>query len=157
MSSPFNNNQKKNKRINAMLTSVYSAQMSMLCTKLHTWSTVHELISSLSTWHRLGGTAGVVVVVAFVVPLSLFGVCDRSRLLCCTVVGDGVRVFRPRHGDSILGRFTLTGVELKSNGDDALRHWLMLLLLELLLLLFVVVACCNWLDVVAPNDGIAYS
>lgn len=102
---------------NKVLTSTYSAQMSMLPTKLHTWSTVHELISSVCAWHR-----------RWVCIVDDASEPDASVLLpplvlgCWTVVGvgDGDVVRRPGLVDSIFKRFPPIGVDaLKSNGDVA--------------------------------------
>lgn len=97
-------------------TSTYSAQMSMLPTKLHTCSTVQEFISSVRAWHRrwlCAGDASAAVENSLLLPQLVFG--------CWTVVGDGDAVLRFGLCDSNFKRFATFGVDaLKSNGDDAL-------------------------------------
>lgn len=123
--------------------------MSMLPTKLHTWFTVHELISSLCAWHRRWLVAGEAFANWFdVVP----GVWARFLASCCcccaakaaVAVGEGDAL---RFGlDSIFNRFALIGVDaLKSSGDDGRGR-----------LLFVdsVAVAVVWLvtDTFPPND-----
>lgn len=88
----------------------------MLPTNVHTWSTVHELISSVWTWHRrwLCTDTDASEPDASVLQQLVFG--------CWTVVGvgDGEVVRRPGLVDSIFKRFPPTGVDaLRSNGDEA--------------------------------------
>lgn len=85
----------------------------MLPTKLHTCSTVQELISSVCAWHRRWICVGDVSEAAkfSLLPQLVFG--------CWTVVGDGDAVLRLGLVASILRRFPPTGVDaLKSNGDE---------------------------------------
>lgn len=125
------------------LTSTYSAQISMLPTKLHTWSTVQELISSVCAWHRRRFCIGDVSdVECSLLPELVFG--------CWTVVGDGDAVLRfGLVAVSNFIRFALTGVDaLKSNGDAALVR----------LLLFDVVAVNVWLiDGAVAKNGWLFS
>lgn len=101
------------------LTSTYSAQISILPTKSHTWFTVHEFISSLWAWQRRWLVAAVVAVVDEL--KQVVGMCDWVRdWVTWSVV---VAVGDPKLlglDDSILSRLP-TGVDaLKSNGDAAL-------------------------------------
>lgn len=91
----------------------------MLPTKLHTWSTVQELISSVCAWHRRWICVGDVSdAECSLLPQLVFG--------CWTVVGDGDAVLRLGLVDSIFSRFPPTGVDaLKSNGDDGLARLLL--------------------------------
>lgn len=120
-------------------TSTYSEQMSMLPTKLHTWSTVHELISSVCAWHRRrfcgGDISDAECSLLLPPPLLVFGSNFDSNFGCWTVVGDGDAVLWLGLDDSNFIRFAAIGVDaLKSNGDDALVR-----------LLFVAVATNVWL------------
>lgn len=105
---------------NIIFTSTYPAHISILLTNSHTWSTVHELISSLCALHLRW------LCIEFCV--SPLGVCERILLtgICPPVPGDVETRFRFKCINSfesvvpIKKRFTLAGDALKSNGDNAL-------------------------------------
>lgn len=127
-----------------MLTSTYSAHMSILPTKLHTWLTVHELISSLWAWHRRGLATGDALADKFV---AMPGVWARFFAAWDTfsAVGEGDDALR--FGlDSIFNRLPPTGVDaLKSSGDEGRGR----------LLLDVDAADVDWLDdAFTPNAGL---
>lgn len=91
----------------------------MLATKLHTWSTVQELISSVCAWHRRW-------ICVDDVSEAEFSLLPQLVLVCWTVVGDGDAVLRLGLVDSIFKRFPPTGVDaLKSNGDEGLARVLL--------------------------------
>lgn len=117
--------------IDWLLTSTYSAQMSMLPTKSQTWLTVHELISSLCAWHLLWDW--------WLLLLLLAGPGDEDALLwardgrCCGCVpmmfcelaDSGEPTLRTGLGDSIFNRLPIGVDELKSNGElGRPRSWL---------------------------------
>lgn len=101
------------KRINFELTSAYSAQMSMLPTNSQTWLTFQALISSICAWHLSRMCCGCGPDELFLHELWLRD-CE-SRWWWPLLVGEPM--LRLGLGDSNFSRF-VTGVELKSNGDD---------------------------------------
>lgn len=148
-----------------MLTSIYSAQISMLLTKSHTWATVHELISSLWAWQRRWLDAFVATPKATAFNDVAFepattttdGVWARLRVVDwdgCSCVAGGEPKLRTGLGDSIFIRFVIGVEALRSNGDAG-RMCVSFELLPLpidILAGVVADAAVVWLTDVAVND-----
>lgn len=104
-------------RICTIFTSTYAPHISILLTNSHTWSTVHEFISSLCALHLRW------LCIRFAV--SLPGVWGRTLFIDIgpPVPGDGLRFKCINSFESVVSipkRFRLAGDALKSNGDNAL-------------------------------------